>query len=49
VVEEGPPNDVLLNPREERTRTFLRRVKQEAEAEAQHDVELAATLKALED
>jgi len=39
VVEEGAPNDVLLNPKEERTRTFLRRVKQEAEAEAQHDAE----------
>ncbi len=48
VVEEGPPNDVLLNPREERTRTFLRRVKQEAEAEAQHDVERAETLRSLE-
>ena len=24
VVEEGPPNDVLLNPQEERTKTFLR-------------------------
>jgi polar amino acid transport system ATP-binding protein len=44
VVEEGAPNDVLLNPKEERTRTFLRRVKQEAEAEAQHDAELARTL-----
>ena len=39
VVEEGAPNDVLLNPKEERTRTFLRRVKQEAEAEAQHEAE----------
>jgi polar amino acid transport system ATP-binding protein len=44
VVEEGAPNDVLLNPREERTRTFLRRVKQEAEAEAEHDAERVSTL-----
>jgi polar amino acid transport system ATP-binding protein len=44
VVEEGPPDQVLLHPREERTRTFLRRVKQEAEAEAQHDALLAGTL-----
>ena len=28
VVEEGPPNEVLLNPKEERTKSFLRRVKQ---------------------
>jgi polar amino acid transport system ATP-binding protein len=44
VVEEGPPNDVLLNPREERTRNFLRRVKAEAEAEAAHDAELTSAL-----
>jgi polar amino acid transport system ATP-binding protein len=44
VVEEGPPNEVLLNPREERTRTFLRRVKAEAEAEAAHDAELTSAL-----
>lgn len=42
VVEEGPPDQVLLNPREERTRTFLQRVK--AEAEAERDAELARTL-----
>jgi polar amino acid transport system ATP-binding protein len=48
VVEEGSPDTVLLHPTEERTRTFLRRVKQQAEAEAQHDVELAKTLDALE-
>lgn len=48
VVEEGTPDAVLLNPREERTRTFLRRVKQEAESEAQHDIELATLLKSLE-
>jgi polar amino acid transport system ATP-binding protein len=44
VVEEGPPNDVLLNPREERTKTFLSRVKSEAEAEAAHDAELTKAL-----
>ncbi len=44
VVEEGVPNDVLLNPKEERTRTFLRRVKQEAEAEAQLEAERIQTL-----
>ncbi|HZA04137.1 MAG TPA: amino acid ABC transporter ATP-binding protein [Propionibacteriaceae bacterium] len=44
VVEQGPPNEVLLNPREERTRTFLRRVKAEAEAEAAHDAELTSAL-----
>ena len=47
VVEEGPPNDVLLNPKEERTKTFLRRVKQQAEAEAAHDEELIHTLESL--
>jgi polar amino acid transport system ATP-binding protein len=46
VVEEGPPNAVLLNPQEERTRAFLSRVKQEAEAEAQHDEELMKSLSA---
>jgi polar amino acid transport system ATP-binding protein len=45
VVEEGPPNEVLLNPKEERTRTFLSRVKAEAEAEAAHDAELTEALK----
>jgi polar amino acid transport system ATP-binding protein len=44
VVEEGSPKDVLLNPKEERTKTFLRRVKQQAEAEAAHDEELAKIL-----
>jgi polar amino acid transport system ATP-binding protein len=44
VVEEGPPDQVLLNPTQERTRTFLRRVKQQAEAEAQHDEERLRTL-----
>jgi polar amino acid transport system ATP-binding protein len=44
VVEEGAPDQVLLNPREERTRSFLRRVKQQAEAEAQHDEERLRTL-----
>jgi polar amino acid transport system ATP-binding protein len=41
VVEEGPPMEVLRNPKEERTKYFLRRVKQEAEAEARHAEELA--------
>lgn len=49
VVEEGAPKDVLLNPKEERTKTFLRRVKQEAEAEAAHDEELAHILEELRD
>ena len=44
VVEEGPPNEVLLNPKEERTKTFLSRVKAEAEAEAAHDAELTKAL-----
>jgi polar amino acid transport system ATP-binding protein len=44
VVEEGSPNDVLLNPKEERTKSFLSRVKQEAEAEAAHDAELIEVL-----
>ena len=44
VVEEGPPNDVLLDPQEERTRNFLRRVKAAAEAEAAHDAELTSAL-----
>ncbi|GAA2106084.1 amino acid ABC transporter ATP-binding protein [Microlunatus panaciterrae] len=48
VVEEGSPDEVLLRPREARTRTFLSRVKQEAELGAQHDVELARTLEGLE-
>ena len=39
-----PPNDVLLNPKEERTKSFLSRVKQEAEAEAAHDAELIEVL-----
>jgi polar amino acid transport system ATP-binding protein len=49
VVEEGPPNAVLLNPQEERTRAFLSRVKQQAEAEAQHDEELMKSLGAAGD
>ena len=47
VVEEGPPNEVLLNPKEERTKSFLRRVKQQAEAEAAHDEELIHTLEVI--
>jgi polar amino acid transport system ATP-binding protein len=49
VVEEGPPNEVLLHPKEERTKTFLRRVKQEAEAEARHDEELVHVLEEIPD
>jgi polar amino acid transport system ATP-binding protein len=49
VVEEGAPNDVLLNPKEERTKSFLRRVKQQAEAEAAHDEELIQTLEVIGD
>jgi polar amino acid transport system ATP-binding protein len=44
VVEEGAPDEVLLNPKEERTKTFLRRVKAEAEAEVQHEDALLRTL-----
>jgi polar amino acid transport system ATP-binding protein len=44
VVEEGPPNQVLLNPQEERTKTFLSRVKHEAEAEAAHDAAVSSAL-----
>jgi polar amino acid transport system ATP-binding protein len=44
VVEEGPPDAVLLNPQEERTKSFLRRVKHDAETEAAHDAELARIL-----
>ena len=33
VVESGSPAEVLVNPREERTKSFLSRVKQEADAE----------------
>ena len=32
VVEEGPPSEVIGNPRHERTRTFLRRMRQEEES-----------------
>jgi len=30
VVEQGPPHEVINNPREERTRQFLRRMSSEA-------------------
>jgi polar amino acid transport system ATP-binding protein len=49
VVEEGAPSEVLLNPKEERTKSFLRRVKQRAEAEAAHDEELIHTLEVIAD
>jgi polar amino acid transport system ATP-binding protein len=32
VVEQGPPKDVIGNPRHERTKSFLRRMRQEEEA-----------------
>jgi len=41
VVEEGRPAQVLGNPQQERTRSFLRRVRQEADAEAQAAAALA--------
>jgi polar amino acid transport system ATP-binding protein len=44
VVEEGLPAQVLTNPREERTRTFLRRVKHEQQAEAQREQESAGAV-----
>jgi polar amino acid transport system ATP-binding protein len=49
VVEEGPPKEVLLNPKEERTKTFLNRVKHEAETEAAHEAELAKILEEVAD
>jgi polar amino acid transport system ATP-binding protein len=47
VVEEGPPDDVLLNPQNERTRNFLRRVKDEHEAEIAYEEETARALEEL--
>jgi polar amino acid transport system ATP-binding protein len=41
VVETGPPKEVLMNPQHERTKTFLSRVRQQAETEAKHFEELA--------
>jgi polar amino acid transport system ATP-binding protein len=35
VVEEGKPKDVISNPQHERTKTFLRRMRQEEEEQAQ--------------
>jgi polar amino acid transport system ATP-binding protein len=34
VVEEGPPKDVIGNPQHERTRSFLRRMRQEEDGDA---------------
>ena len=44
VVEEGSPDDVLLNPQHERTKTFLRRVKDEHAAEVAHEAETVLAL-----
>jgi polar amino acid transport system ATP-binding protein len=44
VVEEGPPSQVLVHPQEERTKSFLSRVKHEAQTEAERDEELARAL-----
>ena len=44
VVEEGPPNQVLVHPQEERTKSFLSRVKHEAQSEAERDEEVARAL-----
>ena len=32
VVEQGPPSEVISNPQHERTKSFLRRMRQEEEA-----------------
>ncbi|MDN5770152.1 MAG: amino acid ABC transporter ATP-binding protein [Microlunatus sp.] len=48
VVEEGPPNQVLLAPRHERTRTFLSRVKQEHETDAAHEQQTVEVLEELD-
>ena len=47
VVEEGAPDDVLLNPQNERTRNFLRRVKDEHQAEIAYEEETAKALEEL--
>jgi polar amino acid transport system ATP-binding protein len=48
VVEEGPPDEVLLRPQHQRTKLFLTRVKHEHEAEAAREEETARLLKELE-
>ena len=48
VVEAGPPDEVLLRPRHERTKLFLTRVKHEHEAEAAREEETARLLEELE-
>ena len=49
VVEEGTPDEVLLRPQEERTRTFLSRVKHEHDATREREEAEAAILSAIED
>jgi polar amino acid transport system ATP-binding protein len=44
VVEEGPPDEVLLRPQHQRTKLFLTRVKHEHEAEAAREEETARLL-----
>jgi polar amino acid transport system ATP-binding protein len=39
VVEQGPPNEVISNPRHERTRSFLSRMRQEEQEEQQDQKE----------
>ena len=48
VVEEGPPEQVLLHPQHDRTKLFLNRVKHEHEAEAAREEETARLLEELE-
>jgi polar amino acid transport system ATP-binding protein len=48
VVEEGPPDEVLLRPQHQRTKLFLTRVKHEHEAEAAREEETARLLEELE-
>ena len=47
VVEEGAPDDVLLNPQHNRTKNFLRRVRDEHKAESAYEEETAKALEEL--